>query len=210
MRVLVLGATGGVGSLVVEEAVARGHDVRAQSRDAGRLAGLPPGAEAAEADPTDPARMAVLAQGCHAAIFALGVDRLGPTTLFSDATRALIAAMCAAGARRLVAITGVGAGETRGHGGWLYDRVIFPLFTKARYADKDLQEALLRDSSLDWTILRPAPFARRAGEGPLETHEAIPPDLALTNVTRAEVARCAVDLLDRPETIGRTLFFGRR
>ena len=93
-------------------------------------------------------------------VFALGVDATGPTSLFSDATKILITAMQAAGVRRLVAITGIGAGETRGHGGLIYDWIIFPLFTRHRYADKDRQEALIEASGLDWVIVRPAPFDR--------------------------------------------------
>ena len=94
--------------------------------------------------------------GHDAVIFALGVDRRGRTTLFSDATLALVPAMNAAKVRRLIAVTGIGAGETRGHGGFIYDRLIFPLFTRERYADKDLQERIIEASGLDWTIVRPA------------------------------------------------------
>lgn len=208
-RLLVLGASGGVGRAVCGAAAARGWTVRAQSRDADRLAAVD-AAERVAADPTDPARMADIAADCAACVFALGVDTIRRTTLFSDATRALLPALEAAGARRLVAITGVGAGETRGHGGWLYDRLIFPLFTRNRYDDKERQEELIRAGALDWTILRPAPFAARAGDGPLEAHLEIPPDLRLTNVTREEVARFAVALLEDDRFLRRAVFYGRR
>jgi nucleotide-binding universal stress UspA family protein len=59
-----------------------------------------------------------------------------------------------------VCVTGVGAGDTQGHGGFLSDRILYPLFTKGIYADKE-QEALIRDSAADWTIVRPAPFRNR-------------------------------------------------
>ena len=64
-------------------------------------------------------------------------------------------------------LTGVGAGDTKGHGGFLYDWILYPLFTKGIYADKDRQEALIRDSATDWTIVRPAPFRKRTPGGPL-------------------------------------------
>lgn len=209
MRLLVLGASGGVGRRVVAAALARGWSVRAQTRDATRIAPTD-GVEIVEADPTDAARMTALVEGCDAVVFALGVDRLGPTTLFSDATRALLWAMAQAGVRRLVAVTGVGAGETRGHGGWVYDRVIFPLFTRHRYADKDRQEALIRDSGLDWVIVRPAPFAATSGDAPLETHVTVADDLTLTAITREEVARFAVQQVESDAFLRQAVFIGRR
>ena len=59
-----------------------------------------------------------------------------------------------------VAITGIGSGETRGHGGFIYDRIIYSLFTRNRYQDKTRQEALIATSELDWIIVRPAPSIR--------------------------------------------------
>jgi uncharacterized protein YbjT (DUF2867 family) len=78
-----------------------------------------------------------------------------PVDLFSRSTQFLLAAMAKHGVARLVCVTGVGAGDSRGHGGFLYDRVLLPLFMKTIYEDKDRQEALLRASDVDWTIVRP-------------------------------------------------------
>ena len=57
--------------------------------------------------------------------------------------------------RRLICVTGIGAGDSRGHGGFLYDRVIAPFLLKTIYQDKDRQEALIRASGTDWTMVRP-------------------------------------------------------
>lgn len=208
MRLLVFGATGSVGRLVVEQGLARGHEVTAQTRDAARASALLPGARVIAADPTDAAALAPHCAGQDAVIFALGIDRGGPTTLFSDATRALLAAMAQAEVARLIAITGVGAGETRGHGGFLYDRVIFPLFTRHRYADKDRQEALIRASGTDWTILRPAPFASTPGAAPMQRVTTIAPTTRLTRVTREEVAAFALDCAEQGLHRQQAVFFG--
>jgi putative NADH-flavin reductase len=208
MRLLVLGATGAVGRLIVAQGLARGHAVTAQTREAARAAALLRGARIAAADPTDAAALAPLCAGQEAVIFALGTDRGGPTTLFSDATRALLAAMAEAGVARLVAITGVGAGETRGHGGFLYDSIIFPLFTCHRYADKDRQEVLIRASGTDWTILRPAPFAATPGTAPMRRVTTIAPTTRLTRVTREEVAAFALDCAEQGLHFREAVFFG--
>ena len=77
-------------------------------------------------------------------------------TLLSTATRALVSAMKAEQVSRLVCITGMGAGDSAGHGGFLFDNLIFPLLLRHVYADKNRQEAIVRDSGLDWVVVRPS------------------------------------------------------
>ena len=194
-RIAVLGARGGVGRRVVRLALNRGWAVSAQTRDAAKLGALGQRVRPVAGPPDDPATLQDLVTDADAVVFALGIDRGGATTLFSDSTRALLAAMAAAGVARLIAVTGVGAGETRGHGGFLYNRVIFPLFTRQRYADKDRQEALIAASDTDWTLVRPAPFSDRPGAGALQVVTEVRPETRLRRVTRDEVADFIVDAL---------------
>jgi hypothetical protein len=58
--------------------------------------------------------------------------------------------MHAAGVKRLIAVTGLGAGDSRGHGGFLYDAVAFPLLLKRVYDDKDMQEWIIMTSNRDF------------------------------------------------------------
>jgi len=209
-RVAVLGASGRVGRRVVERLLARGMAPVCQTRNADKLAHLVGRAELQEFDPRDPAGLVRFVSGTDAVIFALGVDSLGATTLFSDVTAVLIAAMRAAGVRRLIAITGVGAGETRGHGGLFHDWVIFPLFTRKRYRDKDRQEQMIAASDLDWTIVRPAPFTGRPVNGPLEVHAQVRPGTRLTRITPDEVAAFVVEQLENNSYLRARPFIGHR
>ena len=195
-RVAVLGASGGVGRLVVTRALERGMTVACQTRDAAKLAYLADRVEVSAFDPRDQFELGKFIKDSDVVVFALGVDSLGSTTLFSDVTGKLLDAMVKEGVERLIAITGVGAGETRGHGGFLYDWIVFPLFTRKRYADKDQQEKLILASGLDWTIVRPAPFSERRVPGPLEIHKTVLPGMVLRRVTRDEVAAFVVDQFD--------------
>jgi len=208
MRFLVLGASGGVGRRILAQGQARGHTIRAQTRDVARLPGQPAGIEVVAADPTDASALRALVRGQEAVIVALGTAPGRRTTLFSDVTMKLIAAMTANGVRRLIAITGVGAGETRGHGGFLYDRFIYPLFTRPFYEDKNRQERLIRESSLDWVLVRPAPFRTTAGPTPLETVTEIRPNLMLRRITRDEVASFVLDQLVDDRYLRRPVFIG--
>ena len=76
------------------------------------------------------------------------------TQLFSIATRVLVAVMKEAQVKRLICVTGFGAGDSRGRGGFLY-RVAFNLLVGRIYDDKDVQERIVRGSKLDWVIVRP-------------------------------------------------------
>jgi putative NADH-flavin reductase len=109
--------------------------------------------------------------------------------------------------RRVICVTGVGAGETRGHGGFLYDRVIYPLFTRGIYADKNVQETLIRQSELNWTIVRPAPFRTRTPEGPLRVVINVD-SVTLRKVSRLEVASFLLDELEQNRYIRQAVFIG--
>jgi uncharacterized protein YbjT (DUF2867 family) len=79
-----------------------------------------------------------------------------PTRFFSKATRLLVTAMEQAHVKRLICVTGFGAGDSRGHGGFLYlYNAVFHLLLGRVYDDKDVQERIVRSSKLDWVIVRP-------------------------------------------------------
>jgi putative NADH-flavin reductase len=94
--------------------------------------------------------------GQDAVLSALGTRSARRTTLFSESTHNLISAMDKHGVRRLVCITGIGVGDSKGHVGFLYDRVFLPLVLRNPYEDKERQEEILRGSGLEWVIVRPA------------------------------------------------------
>lgn len=156
MKILVLEATGGTGRAIVRAAQSEGHAVVALVRSSARAGNLL-GARLIEGDARDEAALTRALDGCTGVISSLGtgISLFQEVTLLSAATRALIAAMRARQIRRLVCITGMGAGDSRGHGGFLYDSLILPFLLRRVYQDKDRQEAEVRGSSLDWVIVRP-------------------------------------------------------
>lgn len=156
MKILVLGATGATGRLIVGKAVAKGHEVVALVRSKAKAADLA-GADLIEGDARDPAALARAIAGCDAVISSLGtaMSPFREVTLLSTATRALVGVMEQQNIRRLVCITGLGAGDSRGHGGFFFDRLLLPLMLRKVYEDKDRQENAIRASRLDWTIVRP-------------------------------------------------------
>lgn len=167
MKLLVLGATGGTGREIVRQAAAAGHGVAALVRSRASAASALPGIELVEGDARDQAALERALDGCGAVASALGtgVSPFRKVTLLSDSTRALVAAMRQQAVRRLVCITGIGAGDSRGHGGVLYDRLLLPVLLRTVYADKDRQEQIVRDSGLEWVIVRPSLLKDGPGRG---------------------------------------------
>jgi putative NADH-flavin reductase len=166
-KILVLGATGGTGRLIVRQAVARNYDVTVLTRSAAKAGGLE-GAKLIVGDARDEIVMRQAFQGRDAVVSALGTPAspLREVTLLSTATRALVSAMKAEQVSRLICITGIGAGDSAGHGGFLFDRVIFPLLLRNVYADKNRQEAIVRASGLDWVLVRPSVLNDKPGRDP--------------------------------------------
>jgi putative NADH-flavin reductase len=158
MKITVIGASRGIGRKVVDYALSRGHEVRALARSADSMGIEAENFEPVVGDATDPVTLARAIADVDAVILTLGVPHdiraLKRTTLFSDATRALIPVMEAAGVRRLLAVTGFGAGDSEAKLSTL-EKIPFKLILGRAYADKAVQEELIKASSLDWTIARP-------------------------------------------------------
>ena len=156
-KILVLGATGATGRLIVSQAVARGYSVTVLVRSAEKASDLE-GMNVIVGDARDEIVLRQAVKGQDAVVSALGTPAspLREVTLLSIATRTLVSAMQAEQVSRLVCITGMGAGDSAGHGGFVFDKLIFSLLLRKVYADKNRQEAIVRDSGLDWVLVRPS------------------------------------------------------
>lgn len=203
MKLLILGATGSVGRLVASQALERDYEVTALVRSPGKI--TEPRVRIIVGS-LDEASLEKALAGQDAVVYALG-SKPGATTLFSDSTRALLPAMQKQGVRRIVAITGIGAGDSKGHGGFLYDCFIYPLITRKIYQDKDRQEALLKASDRDWVVVRPAAFTN----GPLTRTWRATDDLrgvTIRWISRADVASFTLDQVTSDEWLRRTPLVG--
>jgi len=194
-KILVLGATGGTGRLIVDQALARGQEVTALMRSPEKAGDLS-GAKLVVGDVRDEVALREALKGQDAVISALGTPAspVREVTLLSTATRALIAAMKVEDVSRLVCITGIGAGDSAGHGGFLFDNLIFPLLLKNVYKDKNRQEAIVRDSGLDWVIVRPSVLNDKPGRGSVRALTDIS-DFHGGSISRQDVATFVLDQL---------------
>ncbi|MDX8348233.1 NAD(P)-binding oxidoreductase [Cognatiyoonia sp. IB215446] len=157
-RVLIMGATSGIGKCTVEVGLAKGLIVRAFSRRAAEMAPRD-NLEAVAGDALVAADVAGALDGMDAVIYALGVEKtLGKlwktVTLFSASTEVLLPEMERAGVKRLLVVTGFGAGRSRSAMSTI-EQIGHRAILGRPYADKDVQEEMIMQSPLDWTIVRP-------------------------------------------------------
>jgi uncharacterized protein YbjT (DUF2867 family) len=172
MKLTVVAATGRVGRLVLDQAVAAGHDVTAVAR---RPQGLPPGVRTVTADLSAPDRPTLLATltdalaGADAVISGLGPRTRADAGVVEPGTRLLLEAAEAAGVRRFSMVSAAPIGTTpspaRPHpprvdpgDDVLTGRVLMPVIKRVFrhvYTDLARAEDLVLASDRDWTIVRP-------------------------------------------------------
>lgn len=197
--ILVMGATSGIGALTVEEARARGLPVRAFARSAGTLEPSDL-VEPWVGDALSEEDVCAALSDVRAVIYCLGVkERLAmlwqEETLFSDSTRLLLPAMATAGVKRLVVVTGFGAGRSRSAMSSLESFGHKMVLGKV-YADKDRQEDMIVESDLDWTIARPVILRNAPKSGRIRILRD-PSDWRNGLVSRADVAAYCVDAVEQ-------------
>lgn len=187
MKILIIGASQGIGRQLLDQALAARHAVTAMARHIEKIPQPREGLRVVKGDILDAAAVRQALAGQEAVCLTIGVPvTLKPVTVFSRGTQNVLAAMAEAGVRRLIVVTGIGAGDSQGHGGFLYDRLFKPLLLKTLYADKDRQEALIRAADADWTIVRPGFLTN----GPLTGKYRVLTDL--TGVTAGRISRADV------------------
>jgi putative NADH-flavin reductase len=207
-KLLIIGASRGIGLETVNAALRSGHRVRALARSAANIPIQDANLDTVSGDALNRDTIRDALQDFDVVIETLGVN-FAPklifegTTLFSDSTRILVDAMKVAGVKRLIAVTGLGAGDSRGHGGLIYDTVVFPLLLKRVYDDKDVQEWIVRSSGLDWTIARPGLLTNRAATGRYRVLTASK-DWQFGTISRADVADFLVQQINDRTMIGTT------
>ncbi len=207
MKLLVIGASRGVGLEVVKQALSRGHEVRAFARSADSIRLSNARLEKRNGSALKGSDIASAMTGVDAVILTLGVRAgpgmvLGPVDLFSRATQIVIDAMKKARVKRLICLTGFGAGDSRPKLGPL-QAMFFQLLLGRAYEDKDVQEAMVRKSGLDWIIVRPVVLTN----GPKTNRYKVlvdPKDWRSGTISRADVADFLVKQVQDPAYLGNT------
>jgi putative NADH-flavin reductase len=203
MRLFILGATGRVGWALVDQAIDRGHTVTAFVRSPEKLGALRSGLTVRKGDPCSVDELRAALPDHDAVLSALGPVGLGPTMILRECARSTVAAMQAAGIRRLLIVSAAVLFENEGLLPWFLRKT----FLRNIADDSAEMERVVIASGLDWTIVRPP----RLTNGRLTGHYAIEIDRLPRGgraVSRADVADFLLEELERGAHVRRIVGMG--
>ncbi|MBJ6763773.1 NAD(P)-dependent oxidoreductase [Myxococcaceae bacterium JPH2] len=200
MKIALYGATGVLGRRIAQEALSRGHQVLALSRDPSRLDLKDPQLTSARSDAKDPADVARHVAGQDVVVSALAPDGGNPSSLVA-LTRSLIDGVQRAGVRRLLMVGGAGSLEVA-PGKQLVDAPEFPVSWKPiAIAHRDALD-VLRKCPLEWTSLSPAALiqpGQRTGKFRLGTEQLVVDAKGESHISAEDYAVALVDELEKPK-----------
>lgn len=155
MKLVVFGATGKTGIEIVKQSLAAGHEVTAFVRDLAKMPLEDARLQLITGDVFDYAMVAAAVKEQDAIVCSLGTNSLGKTTIRSDGTANIIKAMDESQVKRLLVVSAMGIGDS-----WstlsTSNKIFFNTLLRNTRKDHEKQEVLVKESSLDWTIVRPS------------------------------------------------------
>lgn len=204
MRLVVVGAAGGVGRQIVEQGLGHGHEIVAIAEDSAfdiaheRLRVL-------HATTRDRDAIAEAAQGADAVLAALEAAAGRRAAPIADAMASAVSAAKLARVRRFVALSAAGVGESLGTVPLIYRLKVETVWREV-FADLAAMEEVVLFSGLDWTLLRPAPLTDGPLTGLYRTRDNVLPERG-KSVSRADAAAMMLKSLSSQRYVGRIIAF---
>jgi putative NADH-flavin reductase len=203
MRVIVFGATGGTGKEVISQGLEAGYTLTAFVHSRRNSPAEHAHLQIVQGDALNLQAVADAIEGQDAVVSALGVKTSvalhDPNATISTATGNIIKSMQQHQVQRLVFVSSFGVSENV----FLPEKLLLHTGLKNLFKDIPAQEALIHDSGLDWTIVRPArlTFGPRTGKYKAGEHITINP---FSHISRSDVADYITQSLSNPATIHQT------
>ena len=156
MKIFIVGGTGGTGRQVIEQALSEGHFVTALVRNPVKLKIDHPNLKVVKGNILEPGTFEQTIKENEVVISALGHKRFFiKTNILSEGTKNIVNAMEKHKVKRLICITSMGVNDSRFRLGLYYTLFVIPVILLFYFLDKEKQERIIQQSSLDWTIVRP-------------------------------------------------------
>ena len=188
MKLVIFGATGTVGRQVVKQALEQGHTVTAFARNFTKLDIQHSSLTLFQGDVMDLQAVEQAVMGQDAVVCVLGSGKKLTGTIRSEGTQQIIRAMEKVGVRRLICQSTLGTGDSWGNLDFYWKYIMFGFILRKVFADHERQEDLVRNSNLDWTIVRPGAFVDGPHTGQYR-HNFSGTDRSITlKISRADVA----------------------
>jgi putative NADH-flavin reductase len=157
-----------------------------------------------QGDILDPSYVADTIAGQDAICICIGIPPTRkPVDVFSRGTQNVLDAIGRESNQKLILVTGIGAGDSKGHGGFFYDRILNPLLLGTNYADKDRAESIVKASLVEWLIVRPGFLTNDPRTGKYRVIENLS-GVTAGKISRADVADFILKQLASPTYFGKT------
>jgi uncharacterized protein YbjT (DUF2867 family) len=210
MKILVLGASQGTGALCVKQALAQGHDVSAFARTPQKLVLEHPKLTRIAGDFHEHTSVERAVQGHDAVIITASATKLSGfkerPDYFSRGTGYAIEAMKTHGVKRLVVLSALGTGESRGLLNVVVRALMVDGLLKAAFLDHAVQEQLTRDSGLEWVIARPGRLTDGPAKGTFVKTAKL--EKVPSAISRADVAAFLVESCTSPTFVRQAVQLG--
>lgn len=185
MNIAVFGGSRGVGRLVIEQALAQGDTIRALVRTPENFDVVDEGVTAVTGNVLNPEDVAACVAGADAVVCSLGSTDNNPDNIVSEGTKNIIAAMQEVGVQRVVVVTSLGVGDSKNQVPFAFKMLVKTVLKKTMQ-DKEHQEQAVRDSGLDWIIVRPGGLTDKPATGDYKS--GTDKSIMAGQVSRADVA----------------------
>jgi len=212
MRILILGATGRTGKLLLQEALYNGYAVNVLLRDKNRLKISHPLLNVFEGLPTDKYVLTQAMQGYEAVLSALNISRKSdfpraklrtPPALLSDTAELIIELAPQNNIRKVIVTSAWGVGDSWQYLPWWFRWLISHSNIGAGYTDHNRQEELLAASNLNYTAVRPVGLINSAKSKPVcVSFNNIPKPRFI--ISRKDVAKFMIYVL-KNDSLGRKM-----
>ncbi len=202
MKIALLGANGRIGQRIAQEALTRGHEVKALVRHTDDFPITHPHLTVARVDIFDPASVADAIADADVVVNATGARGIDPHNFFVNSTHAVIEGIKRAGGKkRLIVVGGAGSLEVA-PGVQLVDTPSFPDVARPTARAQRETLTILRASDIDWTFLSPSATiapGRRTGKYRLGTEQLLTNDAGESHVSMEDYAVALLDEIEHPQ-----------
>ena len=185
MKIVIFGATGGIGRQLIEQCLAAGHAVTALARKPEVLAAFAARITIIEGNLLDQSSVSEAVKGQDVVLSTFGASSGKDSDIYPKGIATIITAMKEQGVRRIVCVTAAPVDDSP-ELGFVFGKIIKPLFFQKYYDGMKQLETLLKQSDLDWTLIGPGRLTDATRTGVYRTGTTIPK--GGSKIARADVA----------------------
>jgi len=205
MKVIIFGASGTIGKQLVKQSLNKGYEVHAFCREPKKLEDIiHKNLELKKGDVLSFNDVNNAIRQMDVVCIALGSGKSRKSTVRSEGTKIIIKAMKKNNIKRLICQTTLGAGDSQGNLNFFWKHIMFGWYLKQVFNDHELQESYVKESGLDWTIVRPAAFTDGEKKGVYKQDFNVNDRTVKLKISRADVADFIIKQISSTEYLFKT------